>query len=123
MDLNHLTSEVIDSSIKIHKLYGPGLLESVYEELLCFELRQKNIEFEKQKPFSIMHEGHKIDLGFRIDLWVNKQIIVELKAVEKIIPVHKAQILSYMKLTNSPLGLLINFNEALLKNGINRFVI
>jgi GxxExxY protein len=121
MELNTITSEIIDSSIKIHKLYGPGLLESVYEQILVFELEQKKFFVEKQKLFPIYHEGHKIDLGFRIDIMVENKIIVELKAVEKIMPIHKAQILSYMKLTKTQIGLLINFNVPLLKDGIQRF--
>ncbi|MCC6573559.1 MAG: GxxExxY protein [Planctomycetes bacterium] len=118
--INALSERIIGFCIEIHKALGPGLLESAYEECLCFELATAGIAFERQKPLPVEYKGVRLDCGYRLDLVVEGLIIVELKAVEKILPVHEAQLLTYLKLTGIPLGLLINFNVPLLKDGIVR---
>ena len=121
MDKNKLTGEVIGSAIEVHKTLGPGLLESIYEECLCIEFDRKNISYERQKEIPIEYRGVKLDCGYRIDIIVENRLIVELKACETLLPIHEAQILTYLKLTGMTLGLLINFNVPLLKDGIKRF--
>lgn len=118
-----MSGEIIRCAINVHKRLGPGLLEKVYEECLLYELQKSEIKVEKQKCIPVLYDDLKIDNAFRIDLLVNDAIIVELKAVDKLLPIHDAQILTYMKLSKSPLGLLINFNEPLLKNGVRRFAL
>lgn len=120
-NINEITGEIVDCCFRIHKSLGPGLLERVYEDCLCYELQQRNILFERQKSLSITYERLTIDDAFRLDLLVNGDVIVELKSIENLLPIHEAQILTYMKLTNMRLGLLINFNVPLIKNGIRRF--
>lgn len=121
--LNELSGRIIGCCIEVHKALGPGLLESVYEECLSFELNEKGLRFERQKDLPVIYKGVRLNSGYRIDIIVENSVVIELKAVEHILPVHKAQILSYMKLLNSNIGLLINFNVPVLKNGINRFVL
>jgi GxxExxY protein len=121
---NVVAAKILDSAFKIHKQYGPGLLESAYEQLLVYELtRNQGLKVETQKILPLVHEGEKIDAGYRIDLLVNDCVIVELKCVEKFLPVHEAQIITYLKLSGLRLGLLMNFNTRLLKEGIRRFVL
>lgn len=115
-----IARDVIDASIRLHMNLGPGLLESVYEILLCHELKKRRHSVEPQKQISIEYDGLKFDEGFRADLWIDDCFIVELKSLEKLALVHGKQLLTYLNLTNTRLGLLINFGEALLKNGIKR---
>lgn len=114
---------VIGAAIEVHRELGPGLLESIYEQCLTEELRQRGLAYEKQKPIPLKYKGKSLDQELRIDLYVESQLIVEVKSVEQLLPVHEAQLLTYMKLTDSRIGLLINFNEALLKNGLKRMVL
>jgi len=123
MELNQLSSLIIKAAIKVHKELGPGLLESVYQRCMVIELENSVLRVQSQVPVPIFYQNRKIhDDGFRIDLLVEDTIIVELKSVEKVQNVHKKQLLTYLKLANKPLGLLINFNEVLLKNGITRII-
>ena len=115
-----ITEQVIGSCIDLHRQLGPGLLESAYEECLCFELAQRGVRFERQKPLPVHYKTVKLDCGYRLDLVVEQKIIIELKAVEKLLPVHEAQVLTYLKLSGLTLGLLINFNVPVLKDGIKR---
>nr|WP_197436719.1 GxxExxY protein [Polaribacter sp. BAL334] len=108
--------------MKVHKALGPGLLESAYEECLFYELRKRNLNVEKQKPLPLIYEEVKLDVGYRLDLFVENKVIIELKSVENLTDVHLAQILTYLKLSDCRLGLLINFNVALIKYGIKRVV-
>ncbi|MDA3930967.1 MAG: GxxExxY protein [Prolixibacteraceae bacterium] len=121
-ELNQISKIILDASITVHKEMGPGLLESVYEACLVEELQLRNITVDSQVKIPFMYKGKLLDKDFRIDLFVEKEIIIELKAVEIILPVHEAQLISYLKLTEKKLGFLINFNVPLLKNGFNRFV-
>jgi GxxExxY protein len=107
----------------VHKQLGPGLLESTYEECLCHELHLRGIEFQRQLDLPVIYKGLKLDCGYRIDLLVNDTVVVELKAVEQLLPVHEAQLLTYLHLARKPVGLIINFNVPLLKDGIRRRVI
>ena len=122
MDRNKLTEIVIGCAIKVHKELGPGLLESVYEECLAYELSKTSIPFVRQKSFPVKYENVSIESGYRVDLLINDELIVEIKAVEQLLPIHQSQILTYMKLLKLNIGLLINFNVTLLKNGLKRFV-
>jgi GxxExxY protein len=117
---NELTERIIGACIEIHRALGPGLLESAYEECLCYELSQTGIKFERQKPLPVHYKDVNLDCGYRLDLVVEDKIIIELKAVEGLLPVHEAQLLTYLKLSGLTLGLLINFNVAMLKHGIKR---
>jgi GxxExxY protein len=119
---NELTERVIGACIEIHRTLGPGLLESAYEECLCHELSVAGIPFERQKPLPVHYKNVKLDCGYRLDLVVEQKVIVELKAVENLLPIHEAQLLTYLKLSKLTLGLLINFNVAMLKHGIKRIV-
>ena len=120
MDINKLTGEVIGAAIEVHKALGPGLLESAYEECLCRELELRGTPFERQKGLPIEYKGAKLDCGYRLDIVVAGRLILELKACEKIEPIHEAQLLTYLRLTGIKYGLLINFNVAVLKDGIKR---
>jgi GxxExxY protein len=115
-----ITEQVIGACIEIHKQIGPGLLESAYEECLCYELSQRGIRFERQKPLPVKYKGVSLDCGYRLDLVVEGEIILELKTVESLLPIHEAQLLTYLKLSELTLGLLINFNVPVLKDGIKR---
>lgn len=119
--LNDVTGEIVDCSLKIHKKMGPGLYEKVYEDCMAFELSKRNLKFERQHPVTVAYEELKIDNAFKIDLFVENQVIVELKSTDKILPIHQSQIITYMRLSNIKTGLLINFNVPLIKNGIKRF--
>ncbi len=123
MELNQLSSQIIKAAINIHKELGPGLLESVYQSCIVIELRYMGINVQSEVPLPIFYRGEKVhEEGFRLDLLVEDTIIVELKSVEKVQAVHKKQLLTYLRLANKPLGLLINFNETLLKDGITRII-
>jgi GxxExxY protein len=120
MDINQLTGEVIASAIEVHKILGPGLLESTYEECLCRELGLRKISFERQKDLPIVYKGFSLDCGYRLDVIVDSRLVLELKACESLLPIHHAQLLTYLKLTGMKVGLLINFNVPILKEGIKR---
>ena len=122
MTENELSEKIIGAAIKVHKNLGPGLLESAYEECLFYELKKLNLSVEKQKPMPLIYDEVKLDIGYRIDLLVENLVVIELKSVEALNDVHLAQILTYLKLSGCKLGLLLNFNVALLKNGIKRVV-
>ena len=123
MNFENLSGQIIGAAIEVHRNLGPGLLESAYEECLAYELRQKKLSYERQKELPIVYKNLKLEYGYKLDLLVENSIIVEIKSVEKIAPVHTAQILTYMRLANIKIGLLINFNVTVLKNGIKRFVL
>lgn len=118
--LNQVTERIIGCAINVHRALGPGLLESAYEECLCFELSQSGLIFQRQVALPIVYKTIKLDCGYRMDLVVEDTVIVEIKAVEKIIPVHEAQLLSYLKLANKPIGLILNFHVSVLKSGIKK---
>lgn len=119
---NSLSNKIIGAAIEVHRLLGPGLLESAYEECTCRELYLQDVPFERQIPLPVDYKGTKLDCGYRLDVVAGKLVIVEFKAVEKIEPIHEAQLLTYLRLTNLWLGLLINFNVPILKDGIKRIV-
>jgi GxxExxY protein len=119
---NEIATNVLDICFKIHKAYGPGLLESVYEEILCYELSKSEIEYERQKPIELIHDSIKMNVGFRADIIVEDAVLIELKSVSKLEDVFFKTVGTYLKLTKLKLGLLINFNEVLFKNGIRRVV-
>ena len=121
MQINEITERIIGCAIEVHKSLGPGLLESAYEECLAHELVLAGLNFERQKPVPVVYKDIKLECGYRIDLLVENSVIVELKSVECINPVHEAQILTYMKFANKSIGLLINFNVLTLVQGIKRF--
>ena len=120
MTHNEISAAIVDHSVKIHKALGPGLLESVYQRILTYELRKAKFDVQAEHPVPVLWDGHEIDEGFRADLIVNDLVLVELKSVEKIANVHLKQTLTYLKLTKIKLGLLINFGAPLLKDGIHR---
>jgi GxxExxY protein len=117
-----LTAKIIGAAIEVHKQLGPGLLESAYLHCLCYELSAANVQFRREMPVPIDYKGTKLDCGFRLDLLVENEVVVELKAVEKLLPVHTAQLLTYLKILGLTKGLLINFNERVLKDGVRRVV-
>ena len=122
MTENELSRIVFDCALKVHQSLGLGLLESAYEECLFYELRKTGLNVEKQKPLPLIYEEVKLDVGYRIDIIVENKLIIEIKSVEALNDVHFAQLLTYLKLTNCKLGLLINFNVSLIKNGVKRVV-
>ena len=122
MDLNQLSSKIIGAAIEIHKALGPGLLESAYEKSLCHELKLRGLSFDNQKPLPLVFKGEEIDCGYRLDIIVGNAIILELKACEKIEPIHKAQLLTYLKISGLTLGLILNFNVPIMRRGIVRIV-
>lgn len=122
MSENELSKIIVNSCFKIHSTLGPGLLESVYEELLAFELRKTELNITRQQGLPVVYEGIKMDLGFRSDIIVENKVIIEIKSVEALAAVHQKQLLTYLRITNLKLGLLINFNEALIRDGIQRIV-
>ena len=117
-----LSREIIGAAIEVHKRLGPGLLESAYEECLCCELGLRGIEFKRQVPLPVIFKGQKLDCGYRLDMIVEDLVLIEVKAVEEIAPIHEAQLLTYLRLRDSWLGLIINFNVLMLKDGIRRLV-
>jgi GxxExxY protein len=121
-ELNSITEGIIGAAIQVHRTLGPGLLESAYEACLSYELHKRGLVVESQIVLPIFYDGNIIDAGYRIDMLVERQVIVELKAIERLIPVHEAQIISYLKLSGKKIGLLINFNVLTLKDGIKRLV-
>jgi GxxExxY protein len=119
--LNELSGKIVDAAIAVHRELGPGLLESVYETCLAQELSGRNIQLQKQVEIPVYYKGGRLEAGFRADILVQDLIIVEIKAVEKLLPIHEAQIITYLRLSGRPLGLLLNFNSKLMKDGIRRF--
>ncbi len=117
------TSPIIGAAIEVHRHLGPGLLESAYEECLCHELHLRGLDFKRQVELPVLYKGLSLDCGYKIDLVVQEEVILELKSVEKLLPVHQAQLLTYMKLANKRVGLLINFNVPLLTQGIVRRIL
>jgi GxxExxY protein len=122
MHENDISQMIVNAGIKVHKGLGPGLLESAYEECLAYELNKNGLYLEKQKPLPLVYEDVKLEIGYRVDILVEKKVVVEMKSVEALTDVHLAQLLTYLKLSGCKLGLLMNFNVALLKNGIRRVV-
>jgi GxxExxY protein len=120
-ELDELAHKIIGAAIEVHRHLGAGYLEALYEEALCLELTMQNIAFQRQAPIGVAYKGHAIGEG-RIDILVENRLIVELKAVESLLPIHKAQVLSYLKAKNLTLGLLINFNVVILKDGVKRII-
>jgi GxxExxY protein len=118
-----ITETIIGCAIEVHKELGPGLLESAYEECLCHVLIVRNIPIERQVVLPIVYKGNKLNAVYRVDLLVNKKVVVELKCIEKLLPIHDAQLITYLKLTGIKTGLLLNFNSAVLKDGIRRMVL
>ncbi len=121
-NLNRITESIIGAAIEVHRALGPGLLESAYEACLTFELAQRGLKVEQQKPLPVVYREVKLDCGYRLDLLVEEVVIVEVKAVDRLMPIHQAQLLSYLKLSGCKVGLLINFNVKVLKDGIRRLV-
>jgi GxxExxY protein len=122
MTENEIAKEIVDSAYKIHTSLGPGLLKSVYESVLAYELNKRGMQVERQKPLPVIYEKVRLEEGFRADLIVSGKVIVELKSVEDVAPVHKKQLLTYLRLADKRLGLLINFGAARIKEGITRIV-
>lgn len=122
MTENELSSKVIGASIEIHRTLGPGLLESAYRECLCHELQADGLKVEKEKPMPMVYKGIKLDHGYRMDLLIENTLVIEIKTVEALTDVHLAQVLTYLRLGNYHLGLLINFDVSLLKNGLQRVI-
>ncbi|HTC22215.1 MAG TPA: GxxExxY protein [bacterium] len=122
-EVNEITGQIVDSAIEVHRVLGPGLLESVYEACLVREISNRGLKFERQFPVAVVYKNEKLDIGFRIDLFVGNCVVVELKVVEEILPIHEAQILTYLKLTGNRVGLILNFNVRWMKNGIQRIIL
>lgn len=118
-----ITQQIIGAAIEVHRALGPGLLESTYEACLAFELAKRGLQLEEQRAIPVIYHNVKLDCGYRIDLLVNKKIIVEIKAVETILPIHEAQLLTYLKLSGCRVGLLLNFNVKVLREGLKRLVL
>jgi len=121
-ELNKITEAIIGAAIDVHRALGPGLLESAYQACLAFELVERGYKVEQQKPLPLVYKNVHLDCGYRLDLFVNDAVIVEIKAVDELAPIHEAQLLSYLRLSGCKVGLLINFNVKLLKYGIKRLV-
>jgi len=122
MTENQISKIIVDKCFQIHKTLGPGLLESVYEEILFYELTKENLNCKRQRGMPVIYKNIKMDLGFRADIVVENKVIIEIKSVEALAPVHFKQLLTYLKITDLKLGILVNFNEALIKNGLKRIV-
>ena len=120
--LDEISHRVIGAAIEVHRHLGPGLLESAYQSCLAFELKQLGVKLEEQKPLPVVYKQVKLDCGYRLDLVVEDEIIVEIKAIEKLLPIHEAQLLSYLRLAKKRVGLLMNFHVPVLKNGLKRIV-
>jgi GxxExxY protein len=121
-ELNTLTGQIIEAAMAVHTVLGPGLLESTYEACLAFELQNRGIAIRAQVPLPVVYQGQRLEIGYRIDLLIAEQVVIEVKAVEAIAPVHRAQLLSYLKLSDRRLGLLLNFNVVHMRDGIIRMV-
>jgi len=122
MTENDIAKQIVDVAFHIHTTYGPGLLESVYEAIMAYELDKRGLRVTRQQPIPLIHESIRMNVGFRADLIVGSKVVVEIKSTEAISPVHRKQLLTYLKLADKRLGLLINFNVELIKNGISRVV-
>ncbi len=122
MDNHQLTHEIIGAAIEVHRFLGPGLLESAYEECLCHELTLRKLSVQRQVPVPVVYKEVKLECGYRLDLVVEKRVVLELKSIEAFSPVHEAIMLTYLRLSGYTIGLLINFNVTILKDGIKRFV-
>ncbi|MBK5214597.1 MAG: GxxExxY protein [Flavobacteriaceae bacterium] len=122
MTENEISSKIIGACVEVHRVLGPGLLESAYEVCLTHELRERGLEIKSQVPLPVIYKGIKLDAGYRIDMVVENKVLIEIKSVESLAPIHTAQILTYLKLKNMKLGLLINFNEVKVVNGIRRII-
>ncbi|SMP01790.1 GxxExxY protein [Chryseobacterium profundimaris] len=122
MNENEVSKVIFDAGLKVHRQLGAGLLESAYQECLYYELQKSGLLIEKQKPMPLIYDDIKLDIGYRIDLLVERKVVVEIKSVESLNEIHIAQVLTYLKLSNCKLGLLINFNSVLFKNGIKRLI-
>jgi GxxExxY protein len=122
-EINEITGQVVDAAMKVHSALGPGLLESVYEACLAHELESRGLKVERQVSVPVVYDSVKLETGFRIDLLVQECLVVELKAVEQILPIHEAQIFTYLRLTGSRVGLLLNFNVVSMKKGIKRIIL
>lgn len=122
MSENEISKIIVNSAFDVHKELGPGLLESVYENCLLYELEELGLKVKQQPALPVYYKGIRMDIGFRLDLWVEEKVIIEVKAVKELEDIHLAQILNYLKLTDNKLGLLINFNVPLLKQGIKRVI-
>jgi len=122
-DLNDLTRKIIGCAIDVHKILGLGLFESAYEECLCYELEQNKIAYKRQKPIPVVYKTIKLDAGYRIDILVENKVVLELKAIDALAPIHTAQILTHLKFSEKKIGLLINFNVTKLKDGLKRYVL
>lgn len=122
MELNQITEKIIGCAIEVHKRLGPGLLESAYEECLSYELQNAGLRINRQVAVPVVYKEIKLECGYRIDILVENTVIIELKSIDAFAPVHEAQILTYMKFANKSIGLLINFNVSLLKEGIKRYI-
>ena len=122
LEVEELSRTLVDSAFKVHQALGPGLLESVYEACLCVELGKRGIRHETQAPIPLIYEGVRIEAGLRLDLLVEKSVILELKALDKLLPIRQSQLLTYLKLADLRLGLLINFNVAMFKQGVRRII-
>ena len=120
MDINELTGKIIGAAIEVHKSLGPGLLESAYEECLCYELDTRKISYERQKSLPVVYKGVRLDCGYRLDIVVANKVIIEIKACDSLQPIHEAQLLTYLRLAGIKVGLLMNFNVPVLKEGIRR---
>ena len=120
MTENELARIAVDAMIEVHRELGPGLLENSYEHCLAYELKSRGLDVQRQVDLPVLYKGVHLDVGYRLDLWVEKKLIIEVKAVEELHPVHWAQVLTYLKLTKNKLGLLVNFNEKLVRDGIRR---
>jgi GxxExxY protein len=121
-NINNLTSQIIGAAIEVHKILGPGLLESIYEECLCHELNLRGIVHDRQVAIPVTYKEAKLNCGYRLDVLVEKSVIIEVKSCDSLMPIHEAQLLNYLKLTGVRIGLLINFNVPVLKEGIKRIV-
>lgn len=116
-----LTGQIVDSAIAVHSALGPGLLESAYEECLCYELHDRGLAFRRQVALPVRYKAMRLDCGYRMDLVVEKSVLLELKAVERLLPLHEAQLLTYLKLSDLQVGFLLNFNAVPMRNGIRRY--
>lgn len=122
MHINEISGQIVDSAIRVHGLLGPGLLESVYEVILAYELKKRGLHVQRQIAVPIVYDSLRFEEGYRLDLLVDESIVVEIKSIDQIMPVHKKQLLTYLRLMQKPLGLLLNFNVSLMKDGITRLV-
>jgi GxxExxY protein len=120
MEINEITGQIVDAAIKVHSKLGPGLFESVYEEVLYYELSKRGLQSKRQVALPVFYDNLKMEVGFRADIMVEEKVLIEITSIETVAPVHKKQLLTYLRLTNLQTGLLINFNEPLLKKGITR---